>query len=67
MRRLWAPRLRASPGLVGGGLGGAMAAACRGAAEAGGTTLGILPGDDRATANALVTVAGRPRLSAPVA
>jgi len=35
--------------LVCGGLGGAMAAACRGAKEAGGVTIGILPGyDDRA-------------------
>ena len=35
--------------LVCGGLGGAMAAACRGAMEAGGSTIGIIPGyDDRA-------------------
>ena len=35
--------------LVCGGLGGAMAAACRGAKEAGGVTIGIIPGyDDRA-------------------
>ncbi len=35
--------------LVCGGLGGAMAAACRGAREAGGATIGIIPGyDDRA-------------------
>jgi len=35
--------------LVCGGLGGAMAAACRGAQEAGGMTVGIIPGyDDRA-------------------
>jgi uncharacterized protein (TIGR00725 family) len=35
--------------LICGGLGGAMAAACRGAKEAGGTTIGIIPGyDDRA-------------------
>jgi uncharacterized protein (TIGR00725 family) len=35
--------------LVSGGLGGAMAAACRGAQEAGGVTIGIIPGyDDRA-------------------
>lgn len=35
--------------LVSGGLGGAMAAACRGAREAGGVTIGIIPGyDDRA-------------------
>ena len=35
--------------LVCGGLGGAMAAACRGARDAGGVTIGIIPGyDDRA-------------------
>jgi uncharacterized protein (TIGR00725 family) len=43
--------------LVCGGLGGVMEAACRGAKEAGGTTLGILPGADRAAANAWVDVA----------
>ncbi len=43
--------------LVCGGLGGAMEAACRGAKEAGGTTLGILPGADRRDANAYVDVA----------
>ena len=37
--------------LVCGGLGGAMAAACRGAKSAGGTTIGILPGDDPRAAN----------------
>jgi uncharacterized protein (TIGR00725 family) len=40
-----------------GGLGGVMAAACRGAKEAGGTTVGILPGPDRAAANPWVDVA----------
>ncbi len=40
-----------------GGLGGVMAAASRGAAKAGGTTVGVLPGDDRADANAWVGVA----------
>jgi len=34
-----------------------MEAACRGAKEAGGTTVGILPGHDRADANAYVDVA----------
>jgi uncharacterized protein (TIGR00725 family) len=34
-----------------------MEAACRGAKEAGGTTLGILPGSDRSAANAYVDVA----------
>jgi uncharacterized protein (TIGR00725 family) len=43
--------------LVCGGLGGVMAAACRGAAQAGGVTVGILPGTDRGTANQWVTVA----------
>ena len=43
--------------VVTGGLGGAMEAACRGAKAAGGTTIGILPGDDRAEANAWVDVA----------
>jgi uncharacterized protein (TIGR00725 family) len=43
--------------LVSGGLGGVMAAACRGAYDAGGMTLGILPGSDRAAANPWVTVA----------
>ena len=33
--------------IVTGGRGGVMAAACRGAATAGGTTVGILPGSDR--------------------
>lgn len=37
--------------LVCGGLGGVMEAACRGARSAGGTTLGILPGEDRADGN----------------
>jgi uncharacterized protein (TIGR00725 family) len=43
--------------LVCGGLGGVMEAACRGASDAGGTTLGILPGSDRAAANRWVTIA----------
>src|SRR5436190_4097003 len=42
--------------LVCGGLGGVMEAACRGAKEAGGTTLGILPGLDRVAANRFVDV-----------
>jgi len=37
--------------LVCGGLSGVMAAAARGAQEAGGHTVGILPGHDRAEAN----------------
>lgn len=43
--------------LVCGGLGGVMEAACRGAKQAGGTTLGILPGSDRGAANRWVDVA----------
>jgi uncharacterized protein (TIGR00725 family) len=43
--------------LVCGGLGGAMEAACRGARQAGGLTVGILPGLDRADANPYVDVA----------
>ena len=37
--------------LVCGGRGGAMRAACRGAREAGGHTVGVLPGTDPAAAN----------------
>jgi uncharacterized protein (TIGR00725 family) len=40
--------------VVTGGLGEVMAAACRGARAAGGTTIGIVPGEDRAEANAWV-------------
>lgn len=40
-----------------GGLGGVMEAACRGAAEAGGLTVGLLPGLDRADAKPYVRVA----------
>jgi uncharacterized protein (TIGR00725 family) len=43
--------------LVCGGLGGVMAAACRGAAAAGGLTIAILPGSDRNAANEWVRVA----------
>jgi uncharacterized protein (TIGR00725 family) len=43
--------------VVTGGLGGVMAAACRGAAGAGGLTVGILPGRDRGGANEWVAVA----------
>ena len=37
-----------------GGLGGVMEAACRGAREAGGHTIGVLPGADTAAANVYV-------------
>jgi uncharacterized protein (TIGR00725 family) len=43
--------------VVCGGRGGVMEAACRGAKAAGGTTLGILPGYERAEANEFVDVA----------
>lgn len=43
--------------LVCGGQGGVMEAACRGARSAGGRTVGILPGLDRADANRWVDVA----------
>lgn len=43
--------------LVCGGLGGVMDAACRGAKAAGGTTVGILPTDDRADGNEHLDVA----------
>ncbi len=43
--------------VVCGGLGGVMAAACRGAKSVSGTTVGILPGEDRSAANEWVDVA----------
>jgi len=43
--------------LVCGGRGGVMEAACRGAAEGGGVSVGLLPGSDRAEANQWVTIA----------
>ncbi|MDQ4097681.1 MAG: TIGR00725 family protein [Actinomycetota bacterium] len=43
--------------VVCGGLGGVMAAACRGAKAEGATTVGILPGDDRRAANQWVDIA----------
>ena len=48
---------KAGAHVVCGGLGGVMAAACRGASQAGGRTIGILPGADRAAANEWVEVA----------
>jgi uncharacterized protein (TIGR00725 family) len=43
--------------VVCGGLGGVMAAACRGAASGGGLSVGILPGADREAANEWLRVA----------
>jgi uncharacterized protein (TIGR00725 family) len=42
--------------LVCGGLGGVMEAACRGAKEAGGTTVGILPGAEEGNAYLDITI-----------
>ena len=42
--------------LVCGGLGGVMEAAARGAHEAGGVTVGLLPGNHRDSANQFITV-----------
>ena len=42
--------------LVCGGLEGVMETACRGARSEGGVTVGILPGDDRSTANPYVQI-----------
>ena len=50
-RQVGAEIARAGAVLVCGGLGGVMEAACRGAREAGGRTVGILPGSDPAAAN----------------
>jgi uncharacterized protein (TIGR00725 family) len=52
--------------LICGGLGGVMEAACRGAREAGGVTIGVLPGSDKSEMNAyvqlpIVTGVGRAR------
>src|SRR4051794_11065614 len=47
----------AGAGLVCGGLGGVMEAACRGARSRGGLTVGLLPGTDREAANGWVVVA----------
>jgi uncharacterized protein (TIGR00725 family) len=43
--------------VVCGGLGGVMEAACRGAKAEGGTTVGILPGDDRRAGNDFLDLA----------
>ena len=39
-----------------GGMGGIMEAACKGAIEAGGQTIGILPGDNTSNANPYVSI-----------
>ena len=43
-------------GVVSGGLGGVMQAACKGCKEAGGTTVGVLPSDDPNDANPWVEI-----------
>jgi uncharacterized protein (TIGR00725 family) len=43
--------------VITGGLGGVMAAAARGVAQAGGTTVGILPGSDRTEGDESLTIA----------
>lgn len=47
---------RRGAAVVCGGLGGIMEAVCRGAKSAGGTTIGILPGDERESANPYVDI-----------
>ncbi len=42
--------------IVCGGLGGVMEAACKGARSAGGTTIGILPGDNPTAANDYIDI-----------
>lgn len=42
--------------LISGGLGGVMEASCQGAREAGGLTIGFLPGKNRLEANPFVTI-----------
>jgi len=55
-RRAGAEVARRQGVLITGGLGGVMEAACRGACEAGGLTIGILPGAADDDANTSVTV-----------
>ena len=55
--RIGALLARANAVVVCGGLSGVMEAACRGARQEGGLTVGILPGSDRAAANPHVVVA----------
>ena len=42
--------------IVCGGLGGVMTAVCKGAKQAGGVTIGILPGNDPLSANEFVDI-----------
>jgi len=42
--------------LICGGLGGVMEDACRGACAEGGLTIGVIPGDDRKSANPCVQI-----------
>ena len=55
-RRVGELAARAGYEIVCGGLGGVMTAVCQGAREAGGRTIGILPGDDARAANPYVDV-----------
>ncbi|NKX52896.1 hypothetical protein HER39_20430, partial [Arthrobacter deserti] len=54
--RVGALLARAGAIVVTGGGGGVMAAACRGAFEHGGVTVGLLPGDTRAAAGGYLSV-----------
>jgi uncharacterized protein (TIGR00725 family) len=47
---------RAGAALVCGGMGGVMEAACKGASQEGGMTIGVLPGDNRLSANEFVKI-----------
>ncbi len=55
-RRVGALLAKAGATVVCGGLGGAMEAVCAGAKEAGGLTVGILPGEDKRAANPYVDI-----------
>lgn len=55
-RRVGERLATAGHAVVCGGLGGVMEAACRGAADANGATIGILPGTDPAAANRFVEI-----------